>query len=91
MQNQQKQELEQVKLYLRIDGDEDDINLISFINAAHLYLRNAGVSCKSNDLYDLAVKIYVSLHYDDMSKAQTEKLERSLESIVVQLKYEVDL
>ncbi|MEM5625482.1 head-tail connector protein [Bacillus wiedmannii] len=46
MQNQQKQELEQVKLYLRIDGDEDDINLISFINAAHLYLRNAGVFVK---------------------------------------------
>ncbi|PHA00938.1 hypothetical protein COE51_06405 [Bacillus pseudomycoides] len=90
MQNQQNQELDQVKLYLRIDGDEDDTLLVSFINAAHLYLKNAGVIGTGNDLYSLAINIYVSLQYDDMPKAQTDKLWKSLESIIVQLKYEVE-
>lgn len=33
--------LEEVKLYLRVDGNEEDDLLESFLNAAESYLRNA--------------------------------------------------
>lgn len=77
--------LEQVKGYLRIDGSEDDINLTLLLDSAKEFLKNAGIPEKDTALYRLSIMIYVALQYDPDSYA---KLERSLQSNILQMKYE---
>ncbi|MGN4897814.1 head-tail connector protein [Bacillus cereus group sp. MYBK14-3] len=78
--------LEQVKGYLRIEGSEDDMNLTLLLDSAKEYFTNAGVSEKKDSaLYRLSVIIYVSIQYDPDSY---RKLERSLQSNILQMKYE---
>lgn len=59
-------DLEAVKGYCRIDGDEEDELLLSLIEAAKDYLEGAGVPDPEEDsaLYSLAVKA-LTLHYYD--------------------------
>ena len=76
--------LDAVKQYLRIDRSEQDSLLSSFIAAAKAYLANAGVEeNEEDDLYKLAVCIFVSIHFDGDDKGG---LERALTSIILQIK-----
>lgn len=81
-----------VKEYLKLDGSEDDNILALLIGAATEYLKNAGVpppaEGEDNDLYDLAVMLRVGreLARDDK---EVERIEKSLTSIILQLKTSV--
>lgn len=81
--------IEDMKQYLRIDDDSDDLLLDGLVFAAKNYMSNAGVQEKSeNDLYDLSIKLLVSHWYENREVTGTaNKLAFSLESIIVQLKY----
>lgn len=82
--------LEEVKNFLRIDGDEDNILLASLILAAKIYIKNATdvVVDELNDLHKLAVNLLVAHSYEHrLPVGQEEKLAFSLESIILQLKY----
>lgn len=82
--------LEEVKNFLRIDGDEDNILLASLIFAAKIYIKNATdvVVDELNDLHKLAVNLLVAHSYEHrLPVGQEEKLAFSLESIILQLKY----
>lgn len=82
--------IEDIKQYLRLDDDSDDLLLDGLIFAAKNYMSNAGVQEKNeeNDLYDLCIKLLVSHWYENREvTGTTNKLAFSLESIIVQLKY----
>ncbi len=60
------------KTYLRIDTDDDDVLVGTLLDAATIYLDNAGVPApaESNALYDLAlwgVTLYFYDHRDDVA------------------------
>ncbi|AYB39687.1 head-tail connector protein [Brevibacillus laterosporus] len=83
--------LEDLKTYLRIDGSEDDGVLALLMEAAREYLTNAGVPEQSKEtsskLYDLAVMLYVTLHFENRDPAQKiDRLNFAFESIILQLK-----
>lgn len=84
--------LELVKEYLRIDGSEDDPVLALLIGAAEEYLTNAGVvkpeEGKKSDLYNLAVCLRVHRERARDAK-EVERVEKSLTSIILQLKTSV--
>jgi uncharacterized phage protein (predicted DNA packaging) len=86
--------LDELKTYLRIDGSEDDSILAFLMDAAKEYLTNAGVPEPPADapskLYNLAVMLYVALHYENRDPAQKiERFSYALESIILQLKTSV--
>lgn len=86
--------LDELKTYLRIDGSEDDGILALLMDAAKEYLTNAGVPEPSAEapskLYNLAVMLYVALHYENRDPAQKiERFSYALESIILQLKTSV--
>lgn len=79
--------LELLKTYLRVDGGEDDGVLALFLSAAKEHLEDAGVPERISAQYDLALSLYVMKHYDPpANQAKAEQLERSLVSIIQQLK-----
>lgn len=85
-------ELKEIKEYLRVDFEEDDILLQILIYAAEEYLLNAGIKKDySKSLYKLAISLLVKHWYDNRDSvaigSTTKKLEFSLNSILVQLKY----
>ncbi|MGL5191334.1 MAG: head-tail connector protein, partial [Cetobacterium sp.] len=60
--------LEEVKLYLRVYDDSDDLEINSFIIAAENYLKNSGINTEilvENELYKLTIKMLVSHWYDN--------------------------
>lgn len=65
--------LEDVKGYCRIDGDEDDALVQSFIEAAKGYLDGAGVPDPevADPLYLLAVRAMVLHFYDQRGMTQS--------------------
>lgn len=86
--------LELLKKYLKIDGSEDDDVLALLLAAAKEYLRNAGVTDPGTSpptdpeegrLYDLAVclRVHQERARDDK---EVERVEKSLTSIILQLK-----
>ncbi|MFD3261859.1 head-tail connector protein [Paenibacillus lentus] len=79
-----------IKSYLRIDGSEDDDVLALLVGAAEEYLANAGVKKpepgEDSKLYDLAVCLRVHRERANDDK-EAERVERSLTSIILQLKY----
>ena len=81
-------DLQEVKLYLKIDHDEEDDFLTGLLKASELYLENAG--CKTNyenKLYSLAVKMLVSHWYENRCiTGNLGYLEFSLNSIIIQLR-----
>lgn len=86
--------LEELKTYLRIDGGEDDQILALLTDAAKEYLHNAGAETpvvgEPTKLYNLAVVLYVALHYENRDPAQKmERFSFALESIILQLKTSV--
>ena len=85
-------EIKEIKGYLRVDFEEDDILLQTLIYAAEEYLLNAGIKKDySKSLYKLAISLLVKHWYDNRDSvaigSATKKLEFSLNSILVQLKY----
>lgn len=82
-------DMNDLKTYLRIDGDEDDIILDLLISAAVEYLTDAGVPPDARDSakYKLAVMLLVALNYENRNPAAAiEKLNFGVESIILQLK-----
>ncbi|MED3090806.1 head-tail connector protein [Bacillus toyonensis] len=82
--------LEEAKKYLRVDGDEEDDLITSFVTAAEIYIKNAtskNVDVKS-ELAKLATRILIA-HWHENREAvgKAEQLAFSLQSILVQLQY----
>lgn len=84
--------LEDLKLFLRIDDYEED-NLIQALQlSAEEYLNNAGIKKDySKELYKLAIKILVSHWYENRSVEtigkNVSKIAFGLDTILIQLKY----
>lgn len=83
-------ELQELKNYLRVDFEDDDPLIQSLQVAAEQYITNAGITKDyTMELYKLAVKLLVGHWYDNREVVgQAQKLAYSLESIIVQLKYQ---
>lgn len=83
-------DLEAVKLYCRIDGNEEDALLLTLMDAAAEYLEGAGVAApeKPDPLYDLAVKALVLDYYDHRGRTETGTQSQipGLDNAIVQLK-----
>jgi len=82
--------LQEVKNFLRIDGEEDNVLLASLIYAAKIYIKNStGIIVEeTNDLHKLAVNLLVANSYENrLPIGKDEKLAFSLESIILQIKY----
>ena len=80
--------LEEIKNYMRIDEDYEDNLINSLIEAANLYMLNAGVKNTENDLYKLAIKMLVLHWYENREViGEARKLSFSLDNIITQLKY----
>ena len=85
-------DLQKVKLFLRIDNDEEDDFLQGLLRASELYLENAG--CKKNydnELYSLAVKLLVSHWYENREAVATngevgERIALGVRSLCLQYK-----
>ncbi|WP_206774426.1 head-tail connector protein, partial [Bacillus cereus] len=77
--------VEEAKKYLRVDGDEEDDLITSFVEAAEIYIKN--VDLKS-ELAKLAARILIA-HWHENREAvgKAEQLAFSLQSIFVQLQY----
>lgn len=85
-------DLEEIKIYLRVDGNDDDALIESLQIGAEIYLGNAGViKDYTNNLYCLAVKLLISHWYDNRAISVTgpnfNKISFSLESIMFSIKY----
>lgn len=85
-------ELKDIKEFVRVDFEEDDILLQTLIYAAEEYLLNAGIEKDySKNLYKLAISLLVKHWYDNRDSvvigSVTKKLEFSLNAILTQLKY----
>lgn len=84
--------LEELKLFLRIDDYEED-NLVQVLQlSAEEYLTNAGITKDySKELYKLAIKILVSHWYENRSVEtigkNVSKIAFGLDTILIQLKY----
>lgn len=83
-------ELDEIKLYLRLDTDDEDELLKSFQLSAEEYLANAGViKDYEKNLYKLAIKLLISNWYENripvLSGSISKKIEYSLQNIITQL------
>ena len=88
-------QLEGVKDYLRLQDNDEDVQVLSLIKAAKLYLENAGVPEREDDeLYNLVIKMLVSSMYENKSSGNPSFC-LSLQSLITQLscsggsKYEI--
>lgn len=87
--------LEEVKLFIRADFDDDDTLIEGLMLSAEEYLSNAGVRKDyTKELYKLAIKLLVSHWYENREVEKVgknvRKISYSLESIMAQLKYSGD-
>lgn len=84
-------ELQEIKEYLRVDGDEDDNLISSILLAAQFYLKNAGVPedvSSQQKLYDIAIKMLVSHWYENREPiGKADEIAFGLTNIITQLKY----
>jgi uncharacterized phage protein (predicted DNA packaging) len=78
--------LRELKGYLRIDHDYEDVLLETLMGAGGEYLTNAGISPCDSPLYRLAVMLYVSVHYENRDgAAKVDGFSHALQSIILQL------
>jgi uncharacterized phage protein (predicted DNA packaging) len=78
-----------LKNYLRIDGSEDDVILTLLVGAAKKDLKDSGCPdpVEEDERYDLAVMLYVSLHYENRDPSiKIEKLNTAYQSLILKLK-----
>ena len=85
-------DLEELKLFLRIEGDEEDSFIEGLQIAAEEYLTNAGIKKDyTKELYKLAIKILISHWYEnravETAGKNVSKIAFGLDTIIVQLKY----
>lgn len=85
-------DLEELKLFLKIDGDEEDELIEGLQLGAEEYLTNAGIIKNyKKGLYKLAIKILVSHWYENRSVGiighHVSKIGFGLDTIITQLKY----
>lgn len=82
--------LDAIKLYCRIDGDGEDVLLLSLRDAAVEYLVGAGVPepNEDNPQYQLAVCALVLEYYDHRGLTETGMPSRlpGLENVITQMK-----
>lgn len=73
--------LEELKLYLRIDGEEEDNLLSSLLLSAQAYIKGAtGKEVDpTNDLHKLAVFLFCSHQYENRNPVITGTVATSLE------------
>ena len=77
-------DLNEVKLYLRLDTDDEDELIFELISAAEMYLESSGITPDyTNPQYKLAVKMIVAEYYDDRTLNGTMGI--MFKSIIVQL------
>lgn len=82
-------DLEDVKRYMRVDGDEDDTIIAALRDAAVLYLKNAGIEepAEPSPLYNLAVWSLTLHYYDHRDAVGSEaSFPTGLRPIINQLK-----
>ena len=85
-------DLEELKLFLRIDGEEEDSSIEGLQIAAEEYLTNAGIKKDyTKELYKLAIKILISHWYENRAVEtvgkNVSKIPFGLDTILIQLKY----
>lgn len=85
-------ELEEIKKYLKVDGNEEDDLLLGLQGAAEEYLINAGVvKDYTKNLFKIAIKLLISHWYENRNAVVvgsiSKNMEFSLSNIIIQLKY----
>lgn len=85
-------ELEELKLFLKIDDDEEILLIEGLQKSAEEYLNNAGIKKDyTKELYKLAIKILVSHWYENRAVEtigkNVSKIAFGLDTILIQLKY----
>ena len=82
--------LEEVKDYLKIDTDEEDVQIQEFINAAVEELEDSGIKDQSTASYGLAIKLLVANYYEERRPQVVgtivTNLNYSLNRIILRLK-----
>lgn len=84
--------LEDLKLFLKIDDYEEDTLIEALQLSAEEYLTNAGINKDyTKELYKLAIKILVSHWYENRAietiGKNVSKIAFGLDTILIQLKY----
>lgn len=81
-------DVQDIKLYLRVDHDEEDSFILSLQKSAENYLYNAGcIKNYDNELYKHAIRILIAHWYDNRGLiGSTDLIKYSLESIIYQLR-----
>lgn len=81
-------DVQDIKLYLRVDQDEEDSFILSLQKSAENYLYNAGcIKNYDNELYKHAIRILIAHWYDNRGLIGPGNIIKySLESIIYQLK-----
>ena len=80
--------IEEIKLYLRLDHDEEDGLLDGLLSSATEYLKNAGCVVTEGELYNLAIKMIVLHWYENREVIGIgNKVPFGLDNIIFQLKY----
>lgn len=84
--------LEELKLFLKIDDDEEILLIEGLQKSAEEYLNNAGIKKDyTKELYKLAIKILVSHWYENRTVEtigkNVSKIAFGLDTILIQLKY----
>ena len=82
-------ELDEIKVYLRVDGTDEDGLIGSLQVAAEVFLANADVTVDyTNELYKLAIRLLIIHWYDNREVVgSVDKLAFSLESIIPSIRY----
>lgn len=85
-------DLEELKLFLRIDGEEENTLIQGLQLGAEEYLTNAGINKDySKGLYKLAIKMLISQWYEnrvvETVGKNVSKISFGLDTIILQLKY----
>jgi uncharacterized phage protein (predicted DNA packaging) len=81
--------LDELKLFIKNDGTDEDTLINALQVAAESYLSNAGVIMDyTNELYKLAIKLLVSNWYENRTASSEKALSKipfGLDTIIVQL------
>jgi uncharacterized phage protein (predicted DNA packaging) len=80
--------LEDAKLYLRIDDNEEDFFLQGLITAVDTFINNAVGNVIKDELYDIAMMLLLAHWYENRGViGKSDALPFSFQSILFQLKY----
>ncbi|MDN4093570.1 head-tail connector protein [Brevibacillus agri] len=88
--------LNELKQYLRIDWDDEDVFLTSLLDVAKDYIQKATGKQfnEENPKHRLAAFLYCSHQYENRNpvvSANTKTLEYSLQSLLFQIEWETDV